>query len=75
VLEHNKHGAKEDHGGKANDDLLTIPIKQGSGSITDTKFMRIAYSAQTKRPPEGGLSVALMVMLNQATCSAPFFRR
>ena len=69
MLEHNKHGAKEDDGGKANDDLLTIPIKQGS------KFMRIAYSAQTKRPPEGGLSVALMVMLNQATCSAPFFRR
>jgi hypothetical protein len=34
-----------------------------------------ANIGQTKRPPEGGLSVAVMVMQNQATFSAPFFRR
>jgi hypothetical protein len=56
VLEQNKDNAKENDGGKANDELLAIPIKQGSVSIAETKFMRIAYFAQIKRP--AGCSVA-----------------
>ena len=37
VLEQNKDGAKENDGGKANYDLLAIPIKQGSVSIARHK--------------------------------------
>lgn len=46
MLEQNKDDAKENDGGKANDELLAIPIKQGSVSIAETKFMRIASFAQ-----------------------------
>jgi hypothetical protein len=37
VLEQNKDHAKENDGGKANYDLLAIPIKQGSVSIARHK--------------------------------------
>jgi hypothetical protein len=60
VLKQNKDDAKENDGGKANQELLAISIKQGfCTSIADTKFIRNAYSAlrlRGFRPREDGVS-------------------
>jgi hypothetical protein len=48
VPQKDKHDAKEKDGGKAKYELFAVPIKQGSFSIADTKFMRIEHSRQQK---------------------------
>jgi hypothetical protein len=62
VLEQNKGGAKEDDGGKANYDLLAIPIKQGSDSIKDQGLCGSLIRGKQKYRPK---AVSSRLLKNQ----------
>jgi hypothetical protein len=63
VLEQNKNDAKENDGEKADYDLRAFPSKKGSVSHCGPKLRGSRIPAQTKRPPEGGLTAVARLTL------------